>query len=399
MKYGEEKFANLKMLMKTASSRHFGILHSKLEVWLFAVIGGLTAGVAGFHVWSQPLVVYLTSIVSSVIFVLSLLSIYRMAVPFAMPILYTDMLRIGRPFYVWMYCVFFIVCISEPFLIMVFDPYVGTLPVALTALAASQVMEYFRKGSWWRLEMAFMVAGAAVGLSAFGLLAPIMVVSFAFMLRRRLFVEFGNGDWLVDEFAERILNRMSDPYARMMERMISLGCFFAGVLVVVTVRMFRVGTLSGAFNRVWLSGLSMDGIVVVVAVGVIPLTFALSSLGKATDQVEFSRFGNQLKYVLVSCITIVFLLLGEMIFVKTHVPVAADFRYWLLGMSFSGFALLLSATVALVGIWCRMPRMDSQFVVKKGDLLPRFCRMMFIAMPIVIVLIAICVRFYFREWH
>lgn len=330
--------------MRTESSRRFGISCSKPEFLFSVFLCILIAGMVGYVLRSHSIMICLSAMAGATICMLSVLSSYRMAVPFLLGISYADMLRIRWPFRVWTVCVFFLLGFSNPFIELFSNLQMLTFQAVLSVVMVGQGLEYFRKGRLWHLFVSFSLAGVSVGLSVFGLCALFILLAVSFFFNRGLFISVGRGDWISDECTKRILERVGDPTSKTMARMVAFFCFFVGVLVVVVGKLTGAGKASDIFDSMWMSGLSLDGVAILVVVGVVPLIFALRGIGKSTDTMVSIGIENQAKYILVSCVEIVLLLLGDEVFVRLSVPIVADSCYWLLGMVLGGFALLMSVT-------------------------------------------------------
>lgn len=380
---GETEYENLKRSLREISTRRLPNVCPRIE---WAVLGVFVVGTVAYVTQAQSPVFRLRTLVSALLFLFSVLSAYRMSVPFVLQISYADLLRILRPFYIWLYCVFLMLCLSDSFLDLLSEQGQSVLLVALIVVSVSQVLAYFRKGRVWHLFVSAILTGVGVGLSAFGVIALVLGPVVWGVMRRCVFMEFETGNGLVDEVAERLLNQLVDSPAKTMMRMALIVCFLLGLLVAVADQLVGTGRLFAVFNHDWMSGLSLNGIVLLVAVGAVPIVLALEGIRRSSDVMNTFGFGSQVKYLVVSGLTVGFLLLGDDVFAKTHVPIAGDSRYWLLGITVAGFALLLSASVALIDIWCRMSWSDSQVRVRKKGALPRACRLILMVLPIVLVL-------------
>lgn len=110
------EFSELKMSIRMSSSRHFGAWKSKFDVFLSAFLDVCVCALVGFSTRSQPPLNRCILTACAVICMHSVLSSCRMAVPFVLRISYADMLRIRRPFYIWLCCVFLAICLSDSFL-------------------------------------------------------------------------------------------------------------------------------------------------------------------------------------------------------------------------------------------------------------------------------------------
>lgn len=262
----------------------------------------------------------------------------------------------------------------------------------LTAVAVGRVCAYFKKGGLRDLGMAFVLAGVAVGLSAFGLLALVIVLLVSHLLHRCLFLEFENGNEVLDETAERIMARKMEAPVNTMTRMVLVVCFLVGMSVGGVGGLFKAGLQTTILYREWLLGLSVNGAIVFVAIGVMPLAIALSRSGKSTDVMEFFGVYDQVRYVMVGLISAVFLLFGEIVFEKMCLPLKSVPCYWLAGTAIMGFAFLFSAAVALVNFRCRVPKIDSRQEGMRNASVSSFCRFMLVAVPILLAIVAFCCR-------
>ena len=395
MSRSEADFASLKDAIRTASSKRFGILRSKFELLPFALLAVSVAGVICLAARTQPLATQLTAMASAVACMLFVLSAYRLAVPFMLQLSYADMLRIRRPFYVWLCCAFLVVCLSSPLLSLFSAPCAATLHVALVIVSVALALGYFRDGSPWHLFASAAFAGGAVGLSAFGLCAPVFALLLSFLMRRKLYEDFEDGNWSTDVVTKRVLKRMGNPSAKTLTRMVVGVCFLLGVAAPLAERWLTgAEPLSEFFSREWLPGLSKGGVIVLAALGAVPLLIASNGIGKASDTMLACEAGTQTRYITVSLLSFVFLLLNADIVSKVGIPVSPDPRYWLLGMVFAGFALLLSASVAIVDVWCRLPLMARRRGMQEDGSTLWLCRFLLLSVPVVFVLVVFCVRFW-----
>lgn len=393
MACGEVGFEGLKKSIRTASSRKFGASRSKFDRILFAALGCFAAVSSCVVAESQSHATRLLTMTCAMAYMLSFLSVCRTAVPFVLQVSYADMLRIRRPFYIWMLCVSIVICLSDPFLDVLFGAPVKMLPAVLTVVSVGQALGYFREGRSWHLFLAFAVAGVAVGLSAFGFGALALLVAVTVLVQRRLTGELENGDGFADETSVQIMKTMVDPYVQMMLRMVSVVCFLAGMLTVGAVKLSNLNAWPDLVGCEWTCGLSLEGLVVILAVGVIPLVFALDGIGKATDTMNVLGFGSRIKYVLVGCTAVGYLLMSGLIRAKMHVTAAIDVSYWMLAGMSAGFSLMLSAVVALVDIWSRMPLNDGQFGLARRTPLSRWFRWTLLVLPVALAIFAGCIRF------
>lgn len=388
----EDEFDNLKKDVKAKSSKRFGVVRSKVDFLLFALLGAVAAGVACFAAWPKPLATRLIAMSCAAVTLLSVVSIYRTAVPFALRISYADMMRLRRPFYIWMCCVAFVICLSDSFFSLFSVPRTWTAYVVLAAVAVNQVLWYLRDGRLWHLFVSALLAGVAIGLSAFGVVVLVLVLSAACLNRQFVLSQLENGEERADETFRPVMDQMLDVSTMTMVRLILCGCFFVGALAVVAARLIRSGSFHDAFGCGWMCGLSAGGGLVLVTVGVLPLIFALNGVAKATDTMEVFSFENQVKYLLIALLSVCFLLAGEMIFRKTLIPFEADSSYWLLGIGLAGFALLTSATAVCVDVWCRVSWAARRRGVGRDDQITAFCQLMLVAVPIALVLVAGFIR-------
>lgn len=391
MTSGEARFEKLKKLILTASARTFGVSRSKFDWFLLVVLGCFAAAVSYVAVETESHATRLSAMVCAMMCMMSVLSVCRTSVPLVLQVSYADMLRIRRPFYVWTCCVVLVVCLSDPFLDLLSVPPVKMLPAVLTVLSVGQTLEYFREGRSWHLFLAFVAAGVAVGMSAFGFCALVLVMVVSFLVRRRMTSEFA------DESSARVIESIVDPYVQMMMRMVAVLCFFAGVLAAGAVRLPGLKAWSELVGCGWTCGLSQEGLMLILAAVVVPLAVALNGIGKVTDTLNMLGFANRVKYVLLGCAAACYLLASGLIRAKMHVVVVNDASYWMLGAVSAGFLLLLSAAVSIVDIWCRMPMRAVQLGASRNTPLSRLFRWMLVASPVGLAIVAGCIRYCFRN--
>lgn len=396
MKHENIAFADLKESIRTASSRRFGVSKLRFELLAFVVSGVFVAGLVYSASGAQPIETRLIAMAAAVVSQLSVLSVYRMAVPFLLRISYANMLRIRWPFYIWLYSVFLLVCLSDSFFEVFTCPNEAMLRVLLVIVVVGQVFAYFRAGKLRHVFLAAALTGYSIGLSAFGICTFFLGLMISLLVSRDLLLEFEKGDWVTEDSSYRILNRAFNQSSKNMERMLSVVFALIGMAVAAASRYSGSWAPSNIFNRTWIADLVPDGIIVFVAVGVTPLLFALSRIRQATDDLAPFTFAKQVKYTSVGCMAAGILFQGEMIFDKMRLPFAADARYWFLGMTFAGMALLLSLSVAVFDLWCRAPTNACINGLPKGNWMTRSCRMIVIVLPLILLLVRVFMRFHFH---
>ena len=190
------EFANLKESIRMASSRRFGVSQSKFELLALVLFGVFVAGLIYAASGARPIETRLFAMASAVVSLLSVLSVYRMAVPFLLRISYVNMLRIRWPFYIWLYSVFLLVCLSDSFFEVFSCPNEITLRVLLAIVVVGQVFAYFRAGKLRHLFLASALTGFSIGLSAFGICTLSLGLIILVLVSRDLLLEFEKGDWV-----------------------------------------------------------------------------------------------------------------------------------------------------------------------------------------------------------
>lgn len=385
-------YESLKKVMRTESSKDFGVSFSRFDRLLILCCGLLAVGVAGFAV-RQELPMQMAPIAAGAIYVLSLFLAYRMMVPFVLRITQTDMLRVYHPFYVWLSCCLVAVCTSDPFLELLVGRSGSLLQLALTILSAASAIEHFRKGRTRYLFLSAGVAGVVVGLSSFGVFALVLLVVILLLLRHMLWLELECVDGPVEVELNWVFERLISPSALSGVRFVMAVCFFLGVAASISGRMLASGIgvrCFESFPREWLQGLSIDGVVVLIGLGILPLLL-LSRVRIATDTLRFLGFAEQARYFIVMLGTGAFLLLGDGVLKRLQVPIAVDARYWMLGMAIGGFSFLVSAMVLVVDAFCRVPRRACQSVGRKNPI-SRFCQLALLIAPVVLVCVGVFLR-------
>lgn len=387
MRYCGVGYANLKKAMRTTTSKNFGVSFSGFDCLLFVCFGLLAVGVACFAVRQESFPIQMASVATGTICMLSLFLSYRMMVPFVLRVAHADMLRVCRPFYIWLCCCLLTICTSNPFLELLSSQNGALLQVALTILSAGLVIEHFRKGRARYLFLSAGTVGVVVGLSAFGVCAFVILIAIPLLVRRMLWLELENGDGPADIEPNWVLERLINPSALSGVRFVMAVCFFLGVAASIAGKVHASGNgiryLVGCFVHEWSRGLSIDGVAVLVVLGIIPLLFVLSRVRAATDTMRVLDLLGQVGYFIVVCGIGAFLLLGDGILKRMQIPIAADARYWMLGMAIGGFSLLLSAMVILVDVFCRVPKSTRQSRVGRKNPISRFCQLVLMIAPVV----------------
>ena len=317
-------------------------------------------------------------------------------VPFVLRITYADMLRVCRPFYTWLCCSVLMVCTSDPFLKLLSSRSGTLLQVMLTILSAGLAIEHFRRGRLCYLFLSAGAVGVVVGLSAFGVCAFVLLLAIPLLVRRMLLLELENGGGPADVGPSWVLERLINPSALSGVRFVMAVCFFLGAAMSIAGKVLVSGNgfryLVDCFVREWLCGLSIDGVAVLVVLGVIPLLFALSRVRAATDMMRLFDLLGQVEYSMVLCGVGVFLLLGDGVLKRMQIPITVDARYWILGMAIGGFAFLVSAMVILVDVFCRVPKNARQGCVGRKNPVSRFCQLVLMIVPVALAGVAVFLR-------
>lgn len=389
-------YANLKKAMRMATSKNFGVSFSGFDCSLLVCFGLLAVGVACFAVRQESFPMQVASIATGAICMLSIFLSYRMMVPFVLWITHVDMLRVRRPFYIWLCCSILMVCTSDPFLELLSGRSGVLLQVALTILSAGLAIEHFRRGRLCYLFLSAGAVGVVVGLSAFGVCAFVLLLAILFLVRRMLRLELENGDGPADVEPNWVLERLINPSALSGVRFVMAVCFFFGVAASIAGKVHASGNgiryLIDCFVHEWLHGLSIDGVAVLVVLGIIPLLFVLSRVRAATDTMRLLDLLGQVGYFMVVCGIGVFLLLGGGVLKRLQIPIAADVRYWMLGTVIGGFSLLVSAMVMLVDVFCRVPKSTRQSRVGRKNPISRFCQLVLMIAPVVFTGVVVLLR-------
>lgn len=388
-------YANLKKEMRTGTSKNFGVSFSGFDRLLIVCCGLLAVGVACFAVRQELFPRQMAPIATGTICMLSLFLTYRMMVPFVLRITHTDMLRICRPFYVWLCCCLIVVCTSSQFLGLFSDRSGALLQVALTILSAGLSIEHFRKGRTRYLFLSAGVAGVVVGLSAFGVCALVLLIAIPLLMRRMLLLELENGGGSADVEPNWVFERLVNPSALSGVRFVMTVCFFLGAAAAIAGKVLVSGRgaryLIDWFFHEWLHGLSFDGFAVLVGLGIVPLLFVLSRVRIETDTLRLLDFVGQAKYFTVMCGIGAFLLLGDGLLERMQIPISVDARYWMLGMAIGGFSFLVSVMVIVVDIFCRVPNRACQSIGRKNPI-SRFCQLALMIVPVALVCVAVFLR-------
>lgn len=396
MTYRWNGYVNLKKAMRTATSKNFGVSFFGFDCLLLVCFGLLAVGVACFAVQRESFPMQVASIAAGTICMLSIFLSYRMMVPFVLWITHADMMRVCRPFYIWLCCSIFLVCNSDPFLELLSSRSGALLQVALTVLSAGLVIEHFRKGRTRYLFLAAGAVGVVVGLSAFGICAFVLLLVIPHLVRRMLWLELESGDSPSDVEPDWVLERLINPSALSGVRFVMAVCFFLGVAASIAGKMLASGNgiryLVDCFPHEWLCGLSIDGIAMLVVLGIIPSLFVLSRVRMATDTMRLLDLLGQVEYFAVVCGTGVFLLLGGGVLKGMQVPITVDVRYGMLGTVICGYAFLVSAMVILVDVFCRVPKNARQSRVGRKNPVSRFCQLVLMIVPVVLAGVAVFLR-------
>lgn len=395
MAYFGIRYANLKKEIRTGTSKNFGVSFSWVDRLLIVCCGLLAVGVACFAVRQELFPRQMATIAAGTICMLSLFGAYRMMVPFVLRITHADMLRIRRPFYTWLCCCLIVVCASSPFLGLFSDRSGALLQVALSILPAGLAIEHFRKGRTRYLFLSAGVAGVVVGLSAFGVCALMLSLAILLWVRRMLWLELENGGGPADVEQNWVFERLINPSALSGVRFVMIVCFFLGATVSIAWKVSASGKgvryLVGCFPHEWLHGLSLDGVAVLIGLGIVPLLFVLSRVRVETDTLRLLDFVGQAKYFTMMCVIGAFLLLGDGLLKGIQIPVAVDARYWMLGMAIGGFTFLVSVMVIVVDVFCRVPKSVCQSVGRKNPI-SRFCQLVLMIVPVALVCVAVFLR-------
>ena len=389
-------YANLKKALRTATSKDFGITVSVFDSLLLVCFGLLAVGAICFSVRQEPLPMKMVSVAAGTICVLSLLLSYRMMVPFVLRITHADMRRVCRPFYVWLCCCMLVVCTSRSFLELFADWSGALLQVTLTILTAGLAIEHFRKGRTRYLFLSACAAGVVLGLSSFGVCALVLLFAIPFSVRHLLYLELEGGSGPADVEPAWVFERLINPSALSGVRIVMAVSFFLGAAASVFGKMILSGKgiryLVDCFASEWASGLSVDGVALLVVAGIIPSLLVLSRIRDATDTMRFLNFSEQVRYFAVVCGVGVFLLLGDSLLRKMQVPIVVDARYGMLGTVIGGFSFLVAATVLLVDVWCRIPKNARINCTGRRNPVSRFCQLVLMIVPVVLAGVAVFLR-------
>lgn len=305
MTYRRGEYANLKKAMRTATSKNFGLSFSGFDCLLLVCFGLLAVGVACFAVWQELFSMQMVSIAVGTICTVSIFLLYRMMVPFVLRITYADMLRIRWAFYVWLCCCIFAVCTSRLFLELFSDRSGALLQVTLTILSVGLTIEHFRKGRLRYLFLSAGTVGVVVGISSFGVCAFVLLLAIPHLVRRMLWLELQNGESPADVEPNWILERLINPSALSGVRFVMTVCFFSGTAVSIAGKVVAsrngIRYLVDGFTGEWLSGLSIDGVAVLVVLGIIPLLLVLSRVKVATDTMRLLAFIERIGYFAAVC--------------------------------------------------------------------------------------------------
>lgn len=396
MTYRWNGYANLKKATRFATSKSFGVSFSGFDCLLLVCFGLLAVGVTCFVSRQESFPMQMASVATGTICMLSLFLSYRMLVPFVLWVTYADMLRVCRPFYIWLCCAILMVCTSDPFLELLSNRSGALTQVVLTTVSVGLTIEHFRKGRMRYLFLSAGAVGVVVGLSAFGVCAFVLLLAIPLLVRRTLWLELENGDSLLDAEPNWVLERLINPSALSGVRFVMAVCFVLGVAVSIAGKMLASGNgiryLVDCLPHEWLCGLSIDGVAVLVVLGIIPLLFVLSRVRMATDTMRLFDLFGQVEYSIVLCGVGVFLLLGDGILRRMQVPIAVDARYGMLGMAIGGFSFLVSAMVMLVDVFCRVPKNARQSRVGRKNPVSRFCQLVLMVTPVVLAGVAVFLR-------
>ena len=389
-------YANLKKAMRTETSEDFGVSFSRVDRLLLACFGLLAVGAACFTVRQESFLLQMVSIATGTICLLSIFLSYRMMVPFVLRITHTDMLRISRPFYVWLCCGILMVCMSDPFLELFTGRTGALLQVTLTILSAGFVIEHFRNGRTRYLFLSAGAVGVVLGLSAFGVCAFVLLLVIPLSVRRMLCLELESGDGPVDIEPKWVFERLISPSALSGVRIVMAVCLALGAAASISAKMLVSGKgiryLGDGFAPEWLCGLSSDGVATLIIVAIIPSFLVLNRVRAATDTMRLLDFVEQFRYFAVAGVLGAFLLLGDDALRRMQVPIVVDARYGILGTAIGGFSFLMSVMVMVVDVWCRVPRNAQQSCVGRKDPVSRFCRLVLMLAPVVLVGVAAFLR-------
>ena len=389
-------YASLKKLMRTATSMDFGVSFSGFDRLLFVCYGLFSVGWTYFAMRHSSIPMKIDSIAIGTICMLSLFLTYRMMVPFVLRITHADMLRVCRPFYVWLSCCVLVVCTSSSFLELLSDRSGALFQVSLTVLSAGLAIEHFRKGQMRYLFLSAGAAGVVVGLTAFGICASALLLAILLLVRRMLLLELENGEGSAEIEPKWILARLISRSSLSGVRFVMVVCFLTGAAAAIFGGMLAsekgIRYLVDSFAREWLCGLSIGGVEVFVVLGVVPLLFVLSRVREATDTLRLFGFVEQVKYFMVVCGVGAFLFFGDVILRKMHVSVVADARYWVLGLAAGGFSFLVSAMVIFIDIRCRLAKIDRKMRFGRKDSVLRFSQLVLLIVPVVLVGVVVFLR-------
>ena len=150
--------------------------------------------------------------------------------------------------------------------------------------------------------------------------------------------------------------------------------------------------LGDGFAPEWLCGLSSDGVATLIIVAIIPSLLVLNRVRAATDTMRLLDFVEQFRYFAVAGVLGAFLLLGDDALRRMQVPIVVDARYGILGTAIGGFSFLMSVMVMVVDVWCRVPRNARQSRVGRKNPVSRFCRLVLMLAPVVLVGVAAFLR-------
>lgn len=248
----------------------------------------------------------------------------------------------------------------------------------------------------WQELFSMQMVSIVVGISSFGVCAFVLLLAIPHLMRRMLWLELQNGESPADVEPNWILERLINPSALSGVRFVMTVCFFSGTAVSIAGKVVAsrngIRYLVDGFTGEWLRGLSIDGVAVLVVLGIIPLLLVLSRVKVATDTMRLLAFIERVGYFAAVCGIGVFLLFGDGVLRRMQVFIAADVRYRMLGTAIGGFSFLVSAMIILVDVWCRIPEDAQQGHVGRKNPISRFCQSVMMIAPIVFAGVAVFLR-------
>lgn len=343
---------SLATLVRDSSARSFS-LQMTLADGLSSALLGLVAGCAAFVFGSETAAGWrLAAAVQAAVAAGACFVIVRSLVPLALSLSFADMLRLKTAFYFW--AVSLVVLVGAcPVTRAVFASFGGaSASLTLTFAAIALTVRFLQGGSLLTLTLAFVCAGLASGVSAFGLVATAIALGVMKVVAFRLFRN-DDSPWQ-DTLAPGMVDYFTNPLVRSRMGWLLTLCFVASAaLSFCSVRLDFTPDVVKRLRTPWDYGVSLDGAVFFLATAVLPFVVAVSKSRRASDVFERLGGGKLLGYFAVAAFSALMLVNPALLLVVSGVPLRVETAVVVLSCLFYAYNVLLSVTCILIDVRCR----------------------------------------------